>query len=51
MKTEEMPLLELTIKYMHSSHFHNGNLVLCIGVCVVTVNCRLHLSHSNSPGL
>ncbi|CAB1082866.1 hypothetical protein D1AOALGA4SA_10460, partial [Olavius algarvensis Delta 1 endosymbiont] len=26
MNTEDMPLLELTIKYMHSSHFHNGNL-------------------------
>ena len=35
-------LLELAIKYMACSHFQRGNLVLCIGVRVVTVNWRLH---------
>jgi hypothetical protein len=29
--------------------FHNGNLVLCIGVLVVTVNWSLHLPHSYNP--
>ncbi len=49
-KTEDTPLLEFTIKYIHISHFHKGSLVLSIGVCVVTVNCRLHRPHSYSPG-
>jgi len=36
--TDDMPLLELTIKYMASNHFPRGNLVLCMGVLVVMVN-------------
>ena len=27
---------------MAKSHFQSGSLVLCIGVWLVTVNCRLH---------
>jgi len=50
MNTEDTPLLELIMKYMHNSHFHKGNLVLCIGVLVVTVNWRLQLPHSYNPG-
>jgi hypothetical protein len=50
MKTDDTPLLELTMKYMHNNHFQSGSFVLCIGVRVVTVNCRLHLPHSYSPG-
>jgi hypothetical protein len=50
MTTEDTPLLELTMKYIHNNHFHNGNFVLCIGVLLVTVNWRLHLPHSYNPG-
>ncbi len=35
--TAEMPLLELDISYIASSHFHSGSFVLCKGVFVVTV--------------
>jgi hypothetical protein len=36
--TEEMPLLELDIRYIASSQVHRGSFVECIGVFVVTVN-------------
>lgn len=50
MTTDEIPLLEVTTRYMAWIQVHSGSLVACSGVFVVTVYWRLQSPHSLSPG-
>ncbi len=51
MTTDEMPLLEVTTRYIAWTQVHSGSLVACNGVFVVTVYWRRQSRHSLSPGL